>query len=131
MTIVVVARDLIVTSRIAATLASEGTGIRRVDSPAELPTPDDVSLLLVSWDERQPGWGEAISAWRDAGRNAGSPRVVLFGSHRDVDGHRAARDHRIGPVLARSALLGSLAGIVPSHEEDDELTEESAEREPR
>jgi hypothetical protein len=130
-TVVLVARDLIVTSRIAATLALWGGVLLRIDSPAELPPPDDVRLLLVSWDERQPGWGESIAAWRDAGPKVGQSRVILFGSHRDVDGHRAAREHRISPVLARSALPGSLAKIVATLARDDALSGESVGREPR
>jgi hypothetical protein len=93
-------------TRIADTLAAAGHAVRRFNDPADLPAADEVSGVLVDWSERQPGWGEALRAWRDAATDA--PRVMLFGPHADIAAHTEARDSGLGPMMARSKLYASL-----------------------
>ena len=103
MHVVVVASDLISASRIAEAAARSGLPFRRVDSPAGLPSDSGPTVAFVDWDGRQPGWGEALRAW--AATDIGQRRLVLFGPHTDLEAHRDARTHHIGPVLARSRAL--------------------------
>lgn len=110
MTVLALVDDLLLGSRIEAAARAAGADYRRVASVDELPHPgDDGAVLFVAWDERAPGWAEGIAAWR-----ASSPRsrLVLFGPHTDVVGHRAAKEHGLGPVLARSKLVTSLPQLV-------------------
>jgi hypothetical protein len=106
--VVFLGRDLIFASRVAAAAERHETDFRRVDTPAELPPPSGVWLLLVDWAERQPEWAEAIGAW--AGQ--GGPRVIVFGPHTDLEAHAAARDAGIGPMWARSKLFTSLDALL-------------------
>lgn len=110
--IVVVARDLLITSRIEEVAAREGMTALRIDDPAALPEPDDVHIALVDWTERKPDWPNALVAWRQRARGPRQPRVMLFGPHTDLSAHAAARAAGLGPMRARSALLRDLPGLI-------------------
>jgi len=108
---VIVGRDLMAATRIADAASAAGYDAARVDNPELLPSASDIGVAFVDWDDRQPGWGPSLRRWRDTAGEAG-PRVLLFGSHRDVAGHREARASGIGPVLARSKLFVSLPSLL-------------------
>ncbi|HET7636164.1 MAG TPA: hypothetical protein VFK93_00630 [Candidatus Limnocylindria bacterium] len=108
MSVVFLGRDLIFASRVAAAAERHETDFRRVDTPADLPPPAGVRLLLVDWAERQPEWAAAIAAWS----GGGAPRVIVFGPHTDLEAHAAARDAGIGPMWARSKLFSSLDALL-------------------
>ena len=113
MTVAVVARDLMIASRIADAAARAGVEVQRFDDPAQLPPAADVSLVLVAWDERRPDWGERLVAWQQAAPPGSHPaRVILFGPHVDLEAHAAARAAGLGPMWARSKLLSTLPSVM-------------------
>jgi len=95
--------DLMLYSRIAAAADAAGATLLRVSDPTALPA--DLDLVLVDWSARHPSWGDALRA------RTGS-RTVLFGRHTDLEAHAAARAAGLGPMLARSALIGRLPDLV-------------------
>jgi hypothetical protein len=108
--IVVVARDLIIFSRIADA-AGAGMPILRIDDPADLPGPEQVRLAFVDWGDRRAAWSAELQAWlRRAGETR--PRLVLFGPHTDRQAHADARAAGLGPMLARSRLIATLPALV-------------------
>jgi len=107
-TVAIVARDLMVATRIADAGARAGVKVLRFDDPSDLPPPGDVRLVLVAWDERRPDWGERLLAWCAAAPQSASPRVVIFGPHTDLEAHAAARAAGLGPMWARSKLLAEI-----------------------
>ena len=111
MTVAVVARDLMIASRIADAGARAGVEVRRFDDPNQLPPAAELTLVLVAWDERRPDWGERLLAWCAAPQSV-APRVVLFGPHTDLAAHAAARAAGLGPMWARSKLLAELPTLV-------------------
>jgi hypothetical protein len=111
-TVAVVARDLMMASRIADAGARAGVEVLRFDDPDEVPAATDVSLVLVAWDERRPGWGERLVAWQAAPSGFDPPRVILFGPHVDLEAHAAARAAGLGPMWARSKLQSALPGLL-------------------
>jgi hypothetical protein len=111
-TVAVVARDLMIASRIADAGARAGVEVQRFDDPAHLPAAADVTLLLVAWDERRPDWGEGLLAWCADAPESASPRVILFGPHTDLAAHADARASGLGPMWARSKLLAELPSLL-------------------
>jgi hypothetical protein len=111
-TVAVVARDLMIATRIADAGARAGVEVRRFDDPGQLPLPGEVRLLLVAWDERRPDWSGRLLAWCAAAPESATPRVVLFGPHTDLEAHAAARAAGLGPMWARSRLLAELEGLI-------------------
>ena len=111
MSVALLARDLIIASRIAAAAERMGVPLARADDPDELPPADGVSLLLVDWGDRDPDWGERLTAWRAVAPETTRPRVVLFGPHVDLEAHAAAREAGLGPMMARSKLISELATL--------------------
>jgi len=103
--------DLMLFSRIDAAAAAAGATLARVDAPSELGPPDAVDLVLVDWSARASGWEADLAAWRTQAP-APAPRVILFGRHTDLEAHAAARAAGLGPMWARSRLLGELAALV-------------------
>lgn len=97
-------------SRIFEAGARAGAEVRRVDDPADLPTPDEVRLLLVDWGDRRPDWGEQIRTWR-AEASTAQPKVLLFGPHVDLSAHAAAKASGLGPMRARSRLVADIASL--------------------
>jgi hypothetical protein len=105
-----VVRDLIFWSRIFEAGSRAGAELIRVDSPADLPPPDQLDLVLVDWGARSSDWGEQIIAW--VGSGAAPPRVILFGPHTDLDAHAAAKSLGLGPMVARSQLPTTLVRAI-------------------
>jgi hypothetical protein len=107
-TVAVLARDLMIATRIADAGARAGVEVRRYDDPDQLPPASEVSLLLVAWDERRPDWDNSLLAWCADAPQSARPRVVLFGPHTDLTAHAEARISGLGPMWARSKLLAAL-----------------------
>jgi len=107
-TVALLARDLIIASRIAAAAERAGVTFERCDHPGMLPQAAGIRLLLVDWGDREPDWGERIAAWCADAPQSARPRVVLFGPHTDLAAHAEARAAGLGPMLARSKLLAEL-----------------------
>jgi hypothetical protein len=112
--VVAVVGDLIALSRIDAAARHAGASLTRVDGPDQIPPPAGVDLLLVNWDERKVGWGEAIAAWTRSAGAGRQPAIVLFGPHVDVAAHAEARRHGIGPVWGRGKLVAMLPRLLGS-----------------
>lgn len=110
--IVVLARDLIIATRISSAAERAGQPVMRVDAPAELPDPSNVGLLFVDWGDRESGWPELLLGWLARATQPDRPRIVLFGPHTDLDAHRAAREAGLGPMIARSRLVGHLSTLI-------------------
>jgi hypothetical protein len=110
--VVLLARDLMIATRIADAGARAGTSVLRVDDPAGLPSAHHVRLLLVDWGDRRPGWSEALAKWCADAPGSTRPRVLLFGPHTDLVAHADARAAGIGPMLARSKLLADLPALL-------------------
>jgi hypothetical protein len=111
-TVALVSRDLMIASRIADAGARAGVEVQRFDEPSQLPAPSGVSLVLVAWDERQPGWGERLVDWQTGLLGAHPARIVLFGPHVDLLAHAEARAVGLGPMRARSKLLVELPSLL-------------------
>ena len=112
MTVAVVARDLMIATRIADAGGRAGVEVRRVDDPGQLPPATDVTLVLVAWDERRPDWGKRLLAWCAGAPVSARPRMVLFGPHTDLAAHAEARAASLGPMWARSKLLAELPTLI-------------------
>lgn len=112
MTVAVVSRDLMIATRIADAGARAGVEVRRFDDPSQLPAKSGVSLVLVAWDERRPGWGERLVECQTGLPSARPVRIVLFGSHVDLAAHAEARAFGLGPMWARSKLVSALPALL-------------------
>jgi hypothetical protein len=111
-TVVLLARDLMIATRIADAGARAGVDVQRYDDPDQLPAVASVRLLLVDWDARGPDLGERLAAWCLNAPQSARPRVVLFGPHTDLAAHADARAAGLGPMLARSRLLAELPALL-------------------
>lgn len=111
MRVAVLARDLMIATRIADAGARAGADVHRFDQPVDLPTAAHVDLLLVDWSERSPDWGERLIAWYESAQEDRRPRLVLFGPHTDLAAHAAARAAGLGPMWARSKLFAELPSL--------------------
>jgi hypothetical protein len=111
-TVAVVARDLMIATRIADAGARAGVEVLRFDDPDQLPPAAELSLVLVAWDERAPDWGNRLIAWCLYAPVSGRPRMVLFGPHTDLAAHAEARTAGLGPMWARSKLLAELPTLL-------------------
>lgn len=111
MTVALLARDLMMASRIAAAAERAGVPFTRVDDPTDLPSPTGVSLLLVDWGDRAADWGARVGQWCADAPESARPRIVLFGPHADLAAHAAARSAGLGPMLARSRLVATLSTL--------------------
>jgi hypothetical protein len=110
--VAVVARDLMIATRVADAGARAGIEVRRFDDPGQLPPPGEVSLVLVDWSERRTDWGDQLSDWLGGVPASGQARLILFGPHTDLAAHAAARAAGLGPMWARSRLLSELTELV-------------------
>jgi hypothetical protein len=97
-----VVRDLMFWSRIWEAGSAAGADLVRVDSPANLPPPDQLDLVLVDWGDRSSDWGDVLTAW--IASTPAPPRMVLFGPHTDLAAHADAKRQGLGPMIARSQL---------------------------
>jgi hypothetical protein len=111
-TVALLARDLLIASRIAAAAERADVSFTRVDDPADLPPPAQVRLLLVDWGDRATDWGDRISSWCAGAPESARPRILLFGPHVDLEAHAAARLAGVGPMRARSKLLADLDSLI-------------------
>jgi hypothetical protein len=111
-TVALVARDLLIATRIADAGAHAGVEVRRFDDPSQLPPAGEVRLVLVAWDERRPDWGSALVTWCASAPQSAQPRIVLFGPHTDLAAHAEARTVGLGPMWARSKLLADLPSLL-------------------
>lgn len=111
-TVAIVARDLIIATRIADAAAAADLPAVRLDAPADLPPVHSVGVVLVDWSAREAHWGEQLASWCASAPEASRPRVVLFGPHTDLEAHAAARVAGLGPMLARSKLVADLPALV-------------------
>jgi hypothetical protein len=111
-TVVVLARDLIIASRVIEAGITAGVTVSRVDDPASLPPATGVVLLLVDWADRRPGWPEALARWCADAPESAKPRVLLFGQHTDLAAHAEARAAGLGPMWARSKLVSRLPALL-------------------
>ena len=98
-------------SRIFEAASHAGADLIRVDSPADLPPPDQLDLVLVDWGDRSPDWGDRLAAW---GASPASPPLILFGPHADLAAHADAKRHGLGPMWARSKLVADLESLLSS-----------------
>ena len=112
MTVAVVARDLMIASRIADAGARAGVEVQRYDAPDQMPPAAELTLVLVAWDERRPDWGELLVRWCADAPQSTPPRVVLFGPHTDLAAHAEARAAGLGPMWARSKLLAEIQSLM-------------------
>ena len=106
MSIGAIVSDLLLYSRIEAAALRAGTPLQRVSSILRLP--QEATLLLVAWDERDEDWGQRLLRWREDANLGGPRRLVLFGPHTDLEAHAAAKRHGIGPMWGRSRLVAEL-----------------------
>ena len=112
MRVVALSRDLILASRILGQATASGHDAQLIGDPAALPPPAEVDLLFVNWADREPAWGERLTAWRDAAPTGSVPRVVAYGPHSDLEAHAAAKAADLGPMWARSRLVSALPGML-------------------
>ncbi|HET8776900.1 MAG TPA: hypothetical protein VFN76_04485 [Candidatus Limnocylindria bacterium] len=103
MKVAAVVRDLMLFSRIESAARVAGSELARVDAPSDIPA--DADLVLVDWSAREPDWADAL-------RVLSGPRVIVFGPHTDLEAHAAARDAGLGPMWARSRLMGQIARLL-------------------
>jgi hypothetical protein len=97
-----VVSDLLLFSRIEAAATAGGVALERADRPDDLPA--GLDLVLVDWSARQPGWAEALRPL--------AARVILFGPHTNLEAHADARAVGLGPMWARSRLVGALPAML-------------------
>lgn len=112
MTVALLARDLMIASRIAAAAEHAGVPFIRVEDPDALPSVASVHLLLVDWADRAPEWGARVGEWCAGAPESAKPRVVLFGPHVDLEAHATARASGLGPMVARSKLVADLPTLL-------------------
>ncbi len=98
--------DLLLFSKIDAAANAAGAQLLRVDSVDALADDIAFDLILVDWSERGPTWASRL-----ADRANPRSRLLLFGRHTDLAAHEAARDAGLGPMWARSRLVGHLAEL--------------------
>ena len=106
--ILVLVRDLLFASRIAATARAEGVEVRMLRDPVALANEAGERAIV---DLNPPGVLAAAAAWRVA--EPVTPRKVIgFVSHVDADTIAAARAAGIDQVLARSAFVEKLPELL-------------------
>ena len=112
MKVAVVARDLMIATRIADAGARAGIEVRRFDDPSQLPPSADLRLVLVDWGGRTPDWAEQLNAWRSREPASAPTRLILFGPHTDLAAHADARAAGLGPMWARSKLIAAIPSLL-------------------
>ena len=112
MTVALVGRDLLFGSRIADLVARSGRPFIRVDGPEDLPDPEALAVVLVDMSDRGRDWEDRLRAWYAASADIAAPRVILFGSHKDLAAHAAARTLGHGPMWGRSRILADLPKVL-------------------
>jgi CheY-like chemotaxis protein len=111
--VIVVGDDLMFLSRIREAARGAGLEVRPVRRVAELAAAlgEGGRLVLVDADSDRLPWAEALGTLR---AEASRPRVpvVAFLSHVRADRAAAARDAGCDRVLARSAFVRELPGLM-------------------
>ena len=110
--VAIVARDLIIATRIGEAAAAAGHSAARFDAPDGLPPAASVALAFVDWTSRDDDWAGALSTWAAQAPPHEAPRLLLFGSHTDLEAHAAARHAGLGPMWARSKLIVDLPDLM-------------------
>ena len=107
MRVAAVMEDLLLYSRIESAARVSAVSLVRVNTPAALPADaaDLPDLVLVDWSAREPAWTDVLRAYT-------RPRIILFGQHTDLAAHADARAAGLGPMWARSKLLGELPRLL-------------------
>ena len=103
MKVAAVVTDLMLYSRIESAARVAGAELARVDAPRHVPP--DADLVLIDWSARDGRWADELRPL--AGR-----RIIAFGPHTDLEAHAAARAAGIGPMWARSRLLGQIQRLL-------------------
>jgi hypothetical protein len=110
--IAVLSRDLLISTRILDAADRVGLSAKRYDSPAALPLPQHVRLMLVDWAQREPEWGRQLHEWRSVADGPTRLQMILFGPHSDLTAHAEARAAGLGPMWARSKLMSELPRLM-------------------
>ena len=110
--VAIVATDLIIATRIGEAARAAGHHVMRVDDPEGLPPASDVDVAFVDWASRGDNWAAALTKWSAQAPPDEAPRLLLFGSHRDLAAHAAARQAGLGPMVARSKLIVDLPDLM-------------------
>jgi len=116
LTVIVVSRDLLFASRVAAIALRADVAAERIDDLAEVVVePGDI--VVLEWDNRTPQWAGVLRAWASkAERDGPGPEVIAAVSHQDRVGIREAKAAGVRRVVARSGLpatLQSVLGVAP------------------
>jgi len=101
--VIVLVRDLMFSSRIAATARAADVPITHVRDPAHLASAPPASRLLV--DLNLPGAIDAAAQWK---QSSPSREVIGFVSHVDADTIAHARRSGLDQVLPRSRFVERL-----------------------
>jgi len=115
---VAVVTDLIFATKIRGTAEALGSSVKLVRDAAGLSAAlgeGGVRLVIVDLNAERV---DAAAIVRSAKAGAGAPRVVAYFSHVQGELARAAREAGADEVLARSAFVERLAGLVGSCSED-------------
>lgn len=113
--IVVLSRDLMITSRLTSEAQSAGIELRRIDSPEllEAVAKDRRGLLLLDLDMGLPTIEQVVRRARAI--DAGAWHVCGFGSHVDGAGLRGMREAGADQVLSRSRLIQQMRALIAEY----------------
>jgi CheY-like chemotaxis protein len=116
--------DLLFLSRIREAARGAGAEVRPVRRPAQLvdAVRSGSRLVLVDADSSRLPWVDALSALRAEGLHD-RVRAVAFFSHVRADRAEAARAAGCDPVLARSAFVKELPGLLAAEAATPRLEE--------
>ena len=111
--------DLFFRARIETTAEAAGTAVGFARSGEELP--EGIGEALVIVDLGLSG-EDPVEAIRTLAERPERPTVVAFGPHRDVERFAAARKAGADRVLARSAFVEKLPGLLGARTSGDDGT---------
>jgi CheY-like chemotaxis protein len=125
--VIVFVDDLMFLSRIREAARAAGLDVRSVRRAADLgPTlAEGGRLVLVDADSDRLPWAEALAALRDHPSRPSVP-VVAFLSHVRAERAASARHAGCDRVLARSAFVRELPGLMAAAARSRPLLEEHA-----
>ena len=109
--VLVLVRDLIFSSRIAATARAANVPITLLRDPAQLAAAPAAARLIV--DLNLPGALDAAVAWKNSAPSPDPARTVIgFVSHVDADTIARARAAGVDQVLPRSRFVEMLPTLL-------------------
>jgi two-component system cell cycle response regulator len=117
--ILVVADDLLFRSKISTAAKALGVVVRAATTPeaaVERAREDHPTLVLIDLDGQRPAPFEVLQRFA-ADPTLSDLRTVGFVSHVHADLVRQARELGIGQVMARSAFVAELTGLLAAHAE--------------